>query len=353
VRGAANITVEGTCNIYVKNNCNFEVDGDLKIHSHGDLELKAGKQLTIASNLNLTLHSNVFMNLSSTAIIASSPIITAFLPSTSTINPVDVTLSTFPYIFGTSRRDALTTELDALSESEGNGEAIRELQQQAIRDGLLTEEEVDASVPDGLSDEFDTTPSSPSKIVTFSCGDFAQRADYPLDLKLSKYFTIADLTVRAAAHPGRVTGVTSFGRSIDPQPLSKQQIACNLKALAENVLDPIKEKYSDLLITSGFRNFRPSQGVVNSQHMIGQAVDLQFTSTNPRDYHTIASWIKNNLDFDQLLLEYEPRRNTKVAWIHVSFNSRGNRRTFGTFWNHRYAIVNGRITREAIVNMIV
>ena len=86
--------------------------------------------------------------------------------------------------------------------------------------------------------------------------------------------------------------------------------------------------------------------------MVGQAVDLQFTSTRPADYANIASWIKNNLNFDQLLLEYEKRNNYTAVWIHVSFNPEGCRKTFGTFWNHKYAFVAGRKCQDIIVNLI-
>ena len=352
VRGAANVTVDGACNIYVKNNCNFEVDGDLKIHSHGDLELKAGKELVIASKLDLTLHSDVFTNISGTSINTSGPVITGVFPPPSTIDPKEPSIIELPYIFGTSRRDALTTELDALSDNDGNEDAVNAAIQEAIASGKITAEEAAAKPPEVLASELDVTVPARPVIVTTVCGTFGQQANYQLTDKLSKHFTVADLTIKAKAHPGKVSGIVSYGRPSDRRPLSKQQIACNLKALAENILDPLKEKYSDMVISSGFRNFKPRGGATNSQHMVGQAADLQFTSTRPADYATIASWIKNNLNFDQMLLEYEKRNNYTAVWIHVSFNPEGCRKTFGTFWNHKYAFVAGRTCRDVIVNLI-
>ena len=107
-----------------------------------------------------------------------------------------------------------------------------------------------------------------------------------------------------------------------------------------------------MIISSGFRNFKPRGGATNSQHMVGQAADLQFTSTRPADYAAIASWIKNTLTFDQMLLEYEQRRGYVAVWIHVSFNPAGCRKTFGTFWNHEYAIADKRRCKDIIVNLI-
>lgn len=352
IRGSTNITVEGSCNVYIKNDCNFEVDGNLKIHSHGDLELKAGKELKLASKLDLVLHSDVFTNISGTSIITSGPVISAPLAPLTTIDPIDISRVNLPYIFGVSRRDALTTELDSLSDNDGDGATVRDAINKAVSEGRITEEETNALPPDVSPEQFDAqVPERPVNVTT-NCGVFGQQANYQLSDKLSKHFTVADLTSNAQAHPGKVTGIMAFGRPVDKRVLSKQEIACNLKALAENVLDPIKDKYGDMIVSSGFRNFKPRGGATNSQHMVGQAADLQFTSTNPKDYAAIASWIKDNLTFDQLLLEYEQRRGYVAAWIHVSFNPTGCRKTFGTFWNHEYAVSNGRRCRDIIVNFI-
>jgi len=338
--------------VYIKNDCNFEVDGNLKIHSHGDLELKAGKELKLASKLDLVLHSDVFTNISGTSIITSGPVINAPLAPLTTIDPIDISRVDLPYIFGVSRRDALTTEFDSLSDNDGDGATVRDAINKAVAEGRITEEEANALPPDVSPEQFDAqVPERPVKVTT-NCGVFGQQANYQLSDKLSKHFTVADLTSKARAHPGKVTGIMAFGRPVDKRVLSKQEIACNLKALAENVLDPIKDKYGDMIVSSGFRNFKPRGGATNSQHMVGQAADLQFTSTNPKDYAAIASWIKNNLTFDQLLLEYEQRRGYVAAWIHVSFNPTGCRKTFGTFWNHEYAVSNGRRCKDIIVNFI-
>jgi len=352
VRGTANLTVDGSCNVYVKNDCNFEVDGDLKIHSHGDLELKAGKQLTLASKLNLNLHSDVFTNIAGTSIITSGALIGGVLPPIETINPIDVTEVDLPYIFGVSRRDALSTEFDAMTDNDADGRQVRAAIDKAVAEGRISAEEANALPPVVAPEELDAAVPQRPVVVPTACGDFGKQSNYRLTDKISKHFTVADVTIRARAHPGRVTGITSYGRPVDKRPLSKQEIACNLKALAENILDPIKKKYSDMIITSGFRNFRPRNGATNSQHMVGQAVDLQFTSTRPADYAAIASWIKDTLPFDQLLLEYEQRKGYVAVWIHVSFNPEGCRKTFGTFWNHTYASLGSRSGRDVIVNLI-
>lgn len=86
----------------------------------------------------------------------------------------------------------------------------------------------------------------------------------------------------------------------------------NLAALALNVIEPIKAKYPDALITNSYR-----QGLTSSsQHNTGQACDLQFRGVSAHDYYNIAVWISKNIPYDQLLLEYLP---SKTVWIHISY----------------------------------
>jgi len=51
------------------------------------------------------------------------------------------------------------------------------------------------------------------------------------------------------------------------------------------------------------------------------AADLQYPLKTNTEVYNIAVWIRDNLPFDQLILEYGGNR----PWIHVSFNRFGNR----------------------------
>lgn len=110
--------------------------------------------------------------------------------------------------------------------------------------------------------------------------------------------------------------------------LTVPDIVCNLQALAQNVLEDIATQYgrARMIITSGFR-----YGSGSSQHERGQAADVQFPTYTNKQIYDVAVWIKGNVAFDQLILEYGGNR----PWIHVSFNRAGNRPTgasnkFGT-----------------------
>ena len=111
--------------------------------------------------------------------------------------------------------------------------------------------------------------------------------------------------------------------------LKEQEIVDNLKTLAVHVLDPIKTKYPNMMVTNAFR---PAKG--SSQHERGQAADMQFSGISKREYYDIASWICENVPHDQLLLEYK-NTGTGLPWIHISIKDSGNRQQLMTFFNHR------------------
>lgn len=93
--------------------------------------------------------------------------------------------------------------------------------------------------------------------------------------------------------------------------LPVQNIVNNLAGLALNILEPIKAKYSNMLITNTYRH-----GPGQAQHGTGQAADLQFRGVPAHKYFEIATWIEKNIPYDQLLLEYLPGQ---TVWIHISY----------------------------------
>jgi hypothetical protein len=93
--------------------------------------------------------------------------------------------------------------------------------------------------------------------------------------------------------------------------LPVQNIVNNLAALAVNILEPVKAKYSNMLITNTYRH-----GSGQAQHGTGQAADLQFRGVPAHSYFEIATWIEKNIPYDQLLLEYLPGQ---TVWIHISY----------------------------------
>lgn len=95
----------------------------------------------------------------------------------------------------------------------------------------------------------------------------------------------------------------------------------NLRALCKNVLEPLRRRFGAIIITSGYRCEKLNRavgGVINSQHMRGEAADIHTSSMEQAKRYF--NFIKENTDFDQLLLE--KLMDNGCCWIHVSYTTR-------------------------------
>jgi hypothetical protein len=104
----------------------------------------------------------------------------------------------------------------------------------------------------------------------------------------------------------------------------------NMKALAENVFEPLREALGGkpIHIASFYRGKYLNDligGAVGSQHMAqrGAAIDLDNDSLENPTNREIFDYIKDNLDFDQLI--YERNFDGNPGWVHVSFNKDRNK----------------------------
>lgn len=129
---------------------------------------------------------------------------------------------------------------------------------------------------------------------------------------LSTNYTVGKLTRSPSVTFDNPLRGSSAGLSID-------QIVANLKLLAVNVIEPIKAKYPNAFVTN---TFRPAKAGATkySQHNLGQACDIQFRGIPKSEYYNIALWVKDNVPYDQLLLEYKTT-GSGLPWIHVSFKT--------------------------------
>ena len=103
------------------------------------------------------------------------------------------------------------------------------------------------------------------------------------------------------------------------------EIIENLKVVAAQVQKVRDHFGKPLIISSGYRSEKLNSaigGARNSQHTKGEAIDIQ--STNGYTNADIFNYIKNNLDFDQLIWEYGTRKEPK--WVHISYKKAGNRK---------------------------
>lgn len=77
-------------------------------------------------------------------------------------------------------------------------------------------------------------------------------------------------------------------------------------------------------VRSGYRSPRVNElagSSSTSQHLLCEAADVEIAGV---DNYELAVWIRDNLDFDQLILEFYTGEPTS-GWIHVSCKTAGNR----------------------------
>lgn len=102
----------------------------------------------------------------------------------------------------------------------------------------------------------------------------------------------------------------------------------NFKILAEKVFEPIRNNFRcPIHISSGYRSKDLNifiGGSLSSQHCKGQAIDIDMDgSPNGVTNKMIYDYIKDNLQFDQLIWEFG--NDSNPDWVHVSYNKDKNR----------------------------
>ena len=116
---------------------------------------------------------------------------------------------------------------------------------------------------------------------------------------------------------------TALRRGLDNSPEPKQLE--NLISLCESVLEPIRQHWNrPVIVSSGFRAPAVNKAIgskPNSQHTKGQAADIEIPGI---DNFTLYLWVAENMNFDQLILEYYTGEPAS-GWVHVSYVRRGNR----------------------------
>jgi hypothetical protein len=103
----------------------------------------------------------------------------------------------------------------------------------------------------------------------------------------------------------------------------------NFKLLAEKVFEPIRTHFGvPIHISSGYRSVELNKcigGSLTSEHCSGEAIDIDMDGTpNGVTNKMVFDYIKDNLDFNQLIYEFGDSKNPD--WVHVSYESTGKQR---------------------------
>ena len=152
-------------------------------------------------------------------------------------------------------------------------------------------------------------------------------------MKLSANFSVGELT----------RSQTATRKGIDNSP-NDEQLA-NLRALCENVLQPIRDHFGKpVRISSGLRVPELNTaigGSTTSDHCKGMAADIEIPGVDNKE---LAEWIGENLEFRQLILEYYDG-TPDSGWVHVSYNHDDNKQQVltATKQNGKTVYLNGLV----------
>lgn len=132
--------------------------------------------------------------------------------------------------------------------------------------------------------------------------------DVDLKQQLSEHFKLSEFTQSGTARRHKVKNV--------PGPREVER----LRFLCVKSLEPMRHRFGAIRITSGFRCKKLNAlvgGSPTSQHVLGEAADIH---TGGRELsEKMFGFAKQNIPFDQLILEHNPAHG--IYWLHISLRS--------------------------------
>ena len=136
-------------------------------------------------------------------------------------------------------------------------------------------------------------------------------------MKLSENFSLLELT----------KSQTAARKDIDNTPSPEHQE--NLKLLCTHILQPVRDRFERVVsVSSGYRSPERCEAIgskTTSQHAKGEAADFEIFGLSNKE---LADYIHQNLDYDQLILEYWKKEDPSSGWVHCSFNFQVNRKQY-------------------------
>lgn len=150
-------------------------------------------------------------------------------------------------------------------------------------------------------------------------------------MRITKNFTLAEL----------VYSPTALHAGIEQEDHLDTNAISRISVLAVSILQPVRDKFGPVRVNSCFRS-KPLNDLLNgaehSAHCCAEdkaAADIEIYSEDVSNLE-LAEWIRDNLEFDQLILEnYKPERISKITgkpegpnsgWVHVAFTAMGANR---------------------------
>jgi putative chitinase len=134
-------------------------------------------------------------------------------------------------------------------------------------------------------------------------------------MKLTEHFSLAEMIVSPTAK--------RLGLSNTPTPEHIE----NMRYCCEKILEPVRAHFGKpVQINSSYRAPLVNKAVggsKTSQHVNGQAIDFEVPGV---DNKKVADWVADNLEFDQVILEFYTAGDKNSGWVHASIKKEGGNR---------------------------
>jgi hypothetical protein len=223
-------------------------------------------------------------------------------------------------------------EIQEATEGSDNELAVAQQQKRLVESGVISQADLNKGNGAG---------ASPAQANTGSSAP-------PGDINTGSVVTINSDIDNTLLYDSPETGIKYYVKTVTKQPgvifpydvgtiapkngFTVEEVIKNLQLMVINCYDPIKKQFPDAFMTN---SFRADLGYAVSPHKSGSACDIQFSRASNADYYTRALWIKDNVKFDQFLLEYKTTGSRK-PWLHLGINSKGKwRQQVCTFMNDK------------------
>lgn len=344
VSGVMDVQVTGTTNISIYNDANVNISGNANIAVGEEFNVKAKKIKMEADEIHFKSSGNIFADAGGDLNLKG---ISTFLQGMASTDIKTAGLLNMAYAsasFGVSAASASGAETSGLSDPDARQTASSinlstlvvpertfreasiyetpdegdstEFKEARLSGGTLLKSE---DVPEPAKEESTLTKNTIQPPVS-SCDVIFAMNDIPKNLQLSENFNLLQMT-KNGSRPVIAQGG-----------LSRQEIVCNLKGLCENCLEPIREMYPNMVLTSVFRRPGDAPGSsAKSQHYNGQAADIVLSGFSKKQVYDAILEIQKRVPYDQLILEYS---GASTVWIHVSFVYSNARKQAFTMKNH-------------------
>lgn len=392
IMGTANVTVNGSINVLCNSNANIEVMGTAKIDLRSDAHIGVNHDanIGIGNNLMLQVNGNVSALIQgdlTSKVIGNTLLDIGGNMSTKIAGDFDLTCNNFnvtttiatnikssglvnldglinintgaAMMANTSDAPTVSVTIPAVGITSGNNMAPLDTPPRVIdlEAEMGAGESPDEMVPSDVAKSdakivgdkstpsntiaSDSTQNSINNVigVPASCDIIMNTQIFQMGYVLSPTSNITFGTMN-----NKLPGATQVSGSADGAliSLSTQQVACNMKQVAVNILEGVYTAAggkNKIIVSSSFRRQGETHWKPSSDHSWGRAVDFQIVGQQAdfQAHYDLVCKLQTMLPYDQLILEYRDAKSgsggKRIVWIHCSYRGDQNRKMAFTMLN--------------------